>query len=505
LRQQDPVIIIGAGIGGLAAAMVLAARGIPVLVLERAGAPGGKMRETVVAGQRIDAGPTVFTLKRVFEEIFAAAGASFEDCVPARRAEVLARHAWDDTARLDLFADVQRSADAIGDFAGAQEAKGFLAFCEETRRMWATLEPAFVRKPAPSMGGLLAHSLGGGLGGLKDLLAVRPFTTFWKALEGHFADPRLQQLFGRYATYVGSSPYISPATLMLVAHVEQGGVWLIDGGMHQLAQGMAIVAKLRGAKFRYGSHVAEIITERGRAKAVVLADGERIAASAVVYNGEVAALAAGLLGNAVRASAPPVPASARSLSALTWTMVAETSGFPLLRHSVFFSPAYKAEFDDVFTRHRSPADPTVYVCAQDRDAADGALPQPGPERLLCLINAPPTGDHHAFQNEEIKQCEHRAFATLARCGLTVERRPEAMQATSPSDFNQLFPATGGALYGRASHGSMASFQRPGLRTKVPGLYLAGGSAHPGPGVPMVALSGLMAAQSVLADLGSRKA
>ena len=164
---------------------------------------------------------------------------------------------------------------------------------------------------------------------------------------------------------------------------------------------------------------------------------------------------------------------------------------------LFFSNDCAEEFADIFERQRLPAAPTVYVCAQDR-GDDGVAPG-GAERLLMIVNAPATGDTRPFTPEELTRCEAQTFKLMARCGLQVQRQPEFTQLTTPQGFEQLFPATGGALYGQASHGWAASFSRPGARSRLPGLYLAGGSVHPGPGVPMAALSGRQAAASVMAD------
>jgi 1-hydroxycarotenoid 3,4-desaturase len=504
MQSTDKVTIVGAGVGGLSAAVVLAARGCRVTVLERGHAPGGKMREVAVGNARIDAGPTVFTMRWVFEELFDIAGASLEDELQLSRAELLARHAWDDRGALDLFADQERSAAAIDAFSGAGEGKRFLAFMAEARAIYATLRESFISNSRTNLLGLTGRvSREGRLGGW---LKLNPYTSLWQALGKHFRDPRLQQLFGRYATYAGSSPFLAPATLMLIAHVEQEGVWLVEGGMHRLAVALARLAERQGAEIRYGAEVDEILTAGNRTTGVRLRDGTAIDADAVVLNADISALGRGLFGSGVSNAVKPTPVAQRSLSALTWNMVAHTSGFPLLRHTVFFSADYEAEFTKLLKRGELPDRPTVYVCAQDRGAQPGAGTETlDHDRLLLLVNAPPLGDRAEFGHAEIERCFASTLGLLERCGLHLE--PEALDTrvtTGPNQFEQLFPATGGALYGRASHGWQASFSRPGARSKLPGLYLAGGSTHPGAGVPMAALSGRQAASAVLDDIDRRR-
>jgi 1-hydroxycarotenoid 3,4-desaturase len=491
------VVVVGAGIGGLSATLELLARGVEVTVLERAAAPGGKLRSLPSAAGPIDAGPTVFTMRWVFEELFAAAGSSLEAELELVPAGLLARHAWSATERLDLFASIERSAAAIGEFAGAREARGYLDFCAQARRTYRLLEAPFLRAPRPSTLGLVRDC---GFAGLPEWLRIWPFASLWRRLQRYFRDPRLLQLFGRYATYCGTSPFDAPATLMLVAHVEQDGVWLLGGGMHRLATTLAALAARRGATLRYGTGVEHIHVEQGRATAVELGSGERIEGCAVIVNGDPAALAAGYFGPEVAGAVPALARADRSLSAVTWTLATRTEGFPLQRHSVFFSRDYAAEFREL-RAGALPTEPTVYVCAQDRDAS-GHCTTSGPERLLCLVNAPPTGDFHHFDPAEIDQCATRTQNLLNRCGLRLERFPEEARVTTPSDFQMLFPGTGGGLYGAGCLGSQAAFRRAATRTAVPGLYLAGGSTHPGPGVPMAALSGRLAARTVFADLDS---
>lgn len=497
--RDKRIVIIGAGIGGLVTAFDLAARGLAVTVVEKAHEPGGKIRQVVAAGQRIDAGPTVFTMRWVFERLFADAGLAFADHVGLVQADVLARHAWDDGARLDLHADLARSADAIGEFADAAEARRFIEFSERARRIYSTLEGPFIRASCSSPQALMRAV---GARGLGRLLQISPFTTLWRALGEHFQDRRLQQLFGRYATYCGSSPWLAPATLMLVAHVERDGVWLVDGGMHALATTIARIATNLGARLRYDTRASEILIERGRIAGVRLADGDVLRADAIVVNADANAVAEGCFGAAAARAVAKRPPTQRSLSAVTWAVSAKTHGdFPLHHHNVFFSNDYAAEFDDLQRHRRLPRSPTVYVCAQDRGRGDGIAAQ-RPERLLCLVNAPPTGDRETFDSSEMATCETRMFERLARCGLELDLASRTSVRTTPADFHRLFPATGGALYGPASHGWTASFNRPQSRTRIPGLYLAGGSTHPGPGVPMAALSGRLAAASLIADLAS---
>jgi 1-hydroxycarotenoid 3,4-desaturase len=491
---RDRIVIVGAGMGGLAAAADLARRGAQVTVLERAAAPGGKMRRVPAGGALVDAGPTVFTMRWIFEGLFADAGEHLADHIDLVPAETLARHAWRQGGRLDLFADIDRSADAIGAFAGAAEAQGYRDFCARSRRMYRTLEGPFIAAQRPSMLDLVRRL---GLRGLPDLWRTAPMRTLWGALSDHFQDPRLHQLFARYATYVGANPFFAPATLMLIAHVEQDGVWLVRGGIGQVARAIAGLAERQGATFRFGADVHHVNVSGGRATGVTLTGGEVVEADAVVFNGDISALPGQLR---------PVPATApakRSLSAVTWCVHARTRGMDLAHHNVFFAEDYEDEFTAILQHRRITAAPTVYVCAQDRGEA-GAHQDGTPERLLALINAPADGDSVSLDSAAIADLEQRAFGLLEACGLTVERSAETMSVTTPSDFEKLFPASGGALYGRANHGSQGSFKRAGSAGRVPGLYLAGGSVHPGPGIPMATMSGRLAAARLWEDRARKK-
>ena len=493
------VVVIGAGMGGLAAALRLAHRGLDVTVIDAAATPGGKLCQPMVDGVPIDSGPTVLTMRWVFDELFAAVDTTLDAQLRIKPLQRLARHWWDDGSQLDLHADPAASLDAVSRFAGAAEARRFQAFCERARAVYQTLEGPYIRNPSPQPARLTWDI---GLQGLATLTALGPLSNLWSSLGRQFTDPRLRQLFARYATYTGSSPWQAPATLMLIAQVEMAGVWSVDGGMHALASCLERLARERGAVFRYGVACEHIELQHGRVCGVRLANDDTLRADSVVFNGDTAALRAGLLGEPTRRAVKP-KAPQRSLSAITWALHAPTAALALDRHNVFFqrtdTASYADEFSDIFQRGRLPQAPTVYVCAQDRGTASAAPDKNGRERLLALVNAPAVGDRDTITPEELDRCENQAFQLLNRCGLPLTPRSPAVQRTTPADFHRRFPATGGALYGQASHGWGSAFARSDATTPVPGLFLAGGSVHPGPGVPMATLSGHFAAEALMAS------
>lgn len=483
-RISAPIIVVGAGIGGLVATLRLSHAGHSVTVIDRAETVGGKMRTLPSAAGPVDAGPTVLTMRHVFDGLFDQIGERLEDHVTLVRQHVLARHWWPDGSTLDLCDDESRNAAAIKHFAGAKAAREFARFSARARRLFAALDAPMMQAADPSIRALATTVLRQPML-LRDMA---PGQSLRQTLARNFGDPRLRQLFGRYATYVGGVPNRSPALLQLIWEAEARGVWCVQGGMHQLAMALHDLAIARGAEFLLGCHVARI----ERDSAVHLADGTRLPARMILFNGDPRALATGQLGPDVDQIASQTRRAKRSLSAHVWSFAGTPHGPDLAHHNVFFTQDPREEFGPL-EQGQTPQDASLYICAQDRGFD---TPPPTLERFEIIRNAPPLGtDNKAAPCPPI-------LPILHRFGLTFSPEPTDTDMTGPAQFETLFPASMGALYGQTPHGMTAALDRPRARTAMPGLYLCGGGTHPGAGVPMAALSGRHAAEAMLSDLGS---
>lgn len=485
------IAIIGAGIGGLAAALRLAHAGARVSVFERHATPGGKMRTTPSVAGPVDAGPTVLTLKHVFDSLFAETGSARVNHVTLEREDILARHFWPDGTTLDLMADNAESTANVARAFGPRSAREFSAFTARAKRLFDAFDAPMMRSDAPTLANLTATVLRNPA----LIPQMAPHRSLARSLPAQFTNPKLAQLFGRYATYVGGIPDASPALLALIWHAEAQGVWHVKGGMHALARAIATRARALGAIFHYNSHVTSIETEAGRPSAVITDTG-RTAVDAVLFNGDPRALSQGQLGTAARRAVAHTATTPRSLSAYVHSFAAQAKGLPLAGHNVFFCADPRDEFD-ALAKGRMPQDATLYVCAQDRFG--GQVPT-GPERFEIIMNAPPCPDGAAPSQQETEICHTSTLARLHRFGLHFATPPPSSSLTMPQAFADLFPASNGALYGRSPHGMMAAFKRPTVRSRMPGLYLVGGGVHPGAGVPMATLCARHAAEAIMTDL-----
>lgn len=487
------VAVIGGGIGGLSAAIHLAAAGARVTVLEQNAAVGGKMGEIRQDGFRWDTGPSVITMRPAFEALFAAAGRALDDYLTLLPLDPLTRYFYPDGVVFDASQDVEVMAGRIAAQFGPADAEGYRRFLAYARRIHDVTAPRFIDGPPPTLGTLLRTPL-------RDIPAVDPLRTMDARIRSFVRDPRLRQLLGRFATYVGASPFLAPATLNVIAHVElAGGVWYPQGGIYGIARALERLAGELGVEIRTGAAVEAITVREARATGVRLAGGESVTADAVVANVDVATVYERLL--------PPAPAARRRLAKLTRAGTS-CSGFVLLlgvegaferlaHHNILFSRDYAREFSDLFARGTPPDDPTVYIAISSR--TDPGHAPPGCENWFVLVNAPPLGDGFDWATGAAAYRE-RVLDTLADFGLKVRGAIRSERMLTPLDLERLTGARRGALYGTSSNDRLSALRRPHNRAPdLRGLYFCGGAAHPGGGVPMVILSGRAAAGMVLDD------
>jgi phytoene desaturase len=489
---MKPIIIIGAGIGGLSTAIRLAAAGRKVLVLEQSETVGGKMGQLWRDGFRWDTGPSVITMRHVLAELFAVAGRCLEDYLTLLPVEPLTRYFYPDGTLLDATRDLSRMAAQIAAL-DERDVGGYLSYLAYAARLHRLTGAVFIYDQPPTWRSFTRVPPA-------DALRVDAWRSMDAAIRSFVRSPHLRQLLGRFATYVGGSPYQAPATLNVIAHVElTGGVWYPQGGIYAIAEALARLAGELGVEIRTGCPVHQIVLTGNTVQGVRLTDGTLEPAETVVANVDVATVYHSLL--------PPTIATSRRLARLT-RVEPSCSGFILLlgvtgrherlaHHNIFFSNDYRREFDDIFRRGIPPADPTIYVAITSK--SDPAHAPAGCENWFVLVNAPALDSRYDW-TAQAPAYRDQVLARLAGFGLDIRGKIQTEQMLTPLDLAHLTGAWRGALYGMSPNSPFTAFRRPhNCAPDVQGLYFAGGTTHPGGGVPMVMLSGKVVANLIAAD------
>ena len=512
-HHSKHIIVIGAGIGGLSAAIRLAAQGHRVSVFERQPTVGGKLNQVVMDGFSFDTGPSLITMPNVVRNLFQAARRRMEDYIDLVPLDITCRYFYRDGLTLNAWHDHTRLA---AEFArlNPHDGEALYRFLTYTHRLYqAAADPflyhslgspldvlrSFVRYVckghAPSVDDI------GCIVRLRAVLSVLSPVTLDQCVRDFFKDEHLRQLFDRYATYNGSSPYQVAAVYSIIPYIElaEGG-WYPRGGIYTLASALARLARELGVSIKTGWNVQRILVEHATARGVVLADGRIMRSDVVVANSDVVTTHRELLSPVVRHER-----LVRHLEHLE----PSCSGFVLLlgvnkqypqlaHHNIFFSDNYRAEFDDLFVKRMPLQNPTIYVCATTR--TDPSQAPAGHENLFMLVNAPYLTTHSNWERDAQVYRNHilDLLASYSQIDLGDLREHIVCEAiVTPEDFKGKYGANRGSIYGLSSNQRMAPFTRPGNRSKkIRNLYFVGGSTHPGGGVPLVMLSGKIVAELV---------
>ncbi|PWH18586.1 MAG: phytoene desaturase [Anaerolineae bacterium] len=489
--MKPPILILGAGIGGLSAAIHLAASGLNVTILEQNPTVGGKMAEITENGFRWDTGPSVITMRGVFEDLFSAAGRRLEDYLTLLPVEPLTRYFWPDGTRLDLSRDLSKTAAQISALE-PRDLEGYLDFLAEAARLHRITGPVFTYGPPPSLESLKHVTF-------QDALRVDLVRTLQQSIERRVRHPYLRQLLGRFATYVGASPYLAPATLGVIAHVElTEGVWYPQGGIYQIARAYERLARELGVEIRLNAKIREICVHGEQVSAVILETGEILPAHTILSNIDVTTTYGLIQSDRARLRLASLMKREVSCSGVVLLLGVEGTFPELAHHNIFFSSDYRREFHQIFSQRVLPDDPTLYLCITSK--ADPSHAPAGCENWFVMVNAPAlTPNPSPDGRGETNQVTEMLLDRLARIGLDVRNRIRSQRLLTPLDIQKNTGAWRGALYGISFNDRFAPFKRPHNRSEFKGLYFAGGTTHPGGGVPMVTLSGKLAAQLIMRD------
>lgn len=472
--KPKTAVIVGGGLGGLAVALRLQAAGWQATVCEAGPDFGGKMNRWSEGGFHFDTGPSLITMPWIFRETFAAGGGRLEEHVELQSLDPIAEYRFDDGTRFGYTSVLPDWLGTLKRIAPGEDQNGFFQFLALGAKLFEVSKQTFFRRSPfepPGAGEWRAF---------RDMPLRRGWGNYQRTVEGLFRSPHLRQLYGRYPTYVGSSPWRSPATLAVIPYIEFAfGGYAVRGGLYRIVEGLLALGEQRGVAFLANARVDRILTKDGAACGVELESGVKLAADTVVMNGDYETTD-GLLG---KARFPRPDRRSMSGFVLLYGLRRPVPGSQ--RHTVCFSADYRREFSQIFDEGAFPDDPTVYVNASEKG-----------DSLFVMANAPASGAE--WDAGTIAQARARVLARLRRAGFPDFADDIVVSDVwTPSRIASRYLMPGGAIYGAASHGWRGAFLRPRNRNPhVRGLFHVGGSTHPGGGTPTVLMSAEITARLI---------
>lgn len=482
--------IIGAGLGGLAISCLLAKKGHNVTVLEKNKSAGGKINEVQSDGFRFDTGPSLLTMPFVLEKLFEFCGEELSNHLNVKAVDPICRYYFPSGSEFDCFQDSGVNIAQIQQFA-PEDVRAYRAFQDYSEQLYKKTKEAFLFNPLYGLSDLNSLNLG-------DFFKIDAFKTVSERIDQMFESDELRKFFKRFTTYNGSSPFQAPATLNVIPHVELAmGGFYIDGGMYSLVEALSELAKQLGVDIHYDTEVSRISTSKGRVTGVIDGSGRHHTTDLVVSNADAAETYLRFLKR-------------NELSAWKQNKIKylepSCSGFVLLlgvdkkyenlhHHNIFFSNNYQREFHQIFEEKVMPEDPTVYIA--NTSHTNPAHAPEGGSNLFILVNAPYLSDQYDWEQQETPY-RNKIIRKLQERGLTeLEDHIVFSKSITPRDFYHKYRSNRGSIYGTSSNNKLAAFMRPRNKCRsIKGLYLVGGSTHPGGGIPMVTLSAFHACELI---------
>jgi diapolycopene oxygenase len=490
--KAKKVLVIGAGLGGLSAAISLSAAGYEVEVCEKNDKIGGKLNLRVNKGFSFDLGPSILTLPGIFQDLFRRTGKKMEDYVTIQEVFPHWRNFFEDGTVLDLSPDMRLMEVELAK-AGMKDTAGFYAFLEYSRNLCKMTEEGYFAKGLDTLGELISHY------GIRQGMKLWDFSrSMDQAVSSYIKNDKFRDILNYFIKYVGSSPYDSPSILNLMPYVQFGyGLWYVKGGMYNLARGLGKAAQEMGVKINLHSEVVDIETRDRTVTGIRLKDGRKIAGDLLVSNMEIIPVYRDVLKEDAK-FLKRYDKFEPACSGLVLHLGVDTIYPQLAHHNFFYSAEPKKHFDAVFHKKELSKDPTIYLVAPVK--SDTTIAPAGCEIIKVLPHIPHLRDKDPFTQDDYNALRERVLDKLERMGLKDLRKHIVVEDMwTPIDIQKSYYSNKGAIYGIVSDRyKNLGFRAPKKSEKYDNLYFVGGSVNPGGGMPMVTLSGQLVCDKIVA-------